>query len=64
MVLSDVPAAIKSVEAECDDSEWQYGVACRLNVCAGVISAFPIADNFSVLSRDVVRIVDGVGSNG
>ena len=47
-----------------DDNEWVYGVQSRLKVCTGVIAPGPKAESLSVPSYEVVKIVDGVGSNG
>ena len=51
-------------DAGFDDSEWVYGVQSRLKVCTGVIAAGAKAESLSVPSYEVVKIVDGVGSNG
>ena len=62
--FSLVPTAMSNDEPECDDRECEYGVWCRLNVCAGVIVSGVIADIFNVPSCDVVKMVDGTGSKG
>lgn len=62
--FSDVPTAMSRVDEGWEENECEYGVHSSRKVCTGVMEGGSSAESFSVPSCDVVRMVDGVGSNG
>jgi hypothetical protein len=62
--FSDVPTATSNGELVCEDRECVYGVQSSLKLWTGTMLAGCRAESFRVPSCEVVRIVEGVGSNG